>query len=188
MSKIITNVFVAKVAFQSFYRTAILRLLGLRVAQGSQIGKGIRWPIVGISRIQLGCNVHIGDRTGFWIQPFNNTGKIVIGENVNIGDECRISAGNLVKIGKNTIVLHRVTIVDFGRIFNQYSDYGRFITAPKPVIIGCDCSIGANTVIKPGTELGDLCVVGPNAVVGGKHPAGSILEGNPAKVVGQMPH
>ena len=40
-----------------------------------------------------------------------------------------------------------------------------------------------NSVILPGTELGDHCVVGANSVVSGSFPNYSVLVGAPAKII-----
>ena len=41
-------------------------------------------------------------------------------------------------------------------------------------------------MILKGTELGDGCVVGAGAVVSGKFEAGSVIVGNPARVIRQL--
>lgn len=57
----------------------------------------------------------------------------------------------------------------------------------KPVYIGNNCFIGAKSIILPGTTLGDNCIVGAGSVLTGKkYPSGSIIAGNPAKVIAQV--
>lgn len=56
----------------------------------------------------------------------------------------------------------------------------------KPIKIGKNCFIGCNALILKGTELGDGCVVGAGAVVSGKFEAGSVIAGNPAKVIRKL--
>jgi len=54
----------------------------------------------------------------------------------------------------------------------------------SPITIGEDVWIGANAIILKGVVLGDGCVVAAGAVVTrGHYPPGSIIAGNPAKVV-----
>ena len=53
----------------------------------------------------------------------------------------------------------------------------------KPIKIGRNCFIGCNAIILKGTVLGDGCVVGAGAVVSGKFEAGSVIAGNPARVI-----
>jgi len=49
--------------------------------------------------------------------------------------------------------------------------------------IGRNCFIGANAIIMPGVTVGDECIVGSGAVVVRDVPPGSVVAGNPAKVV-----
>jgi acetyltransferase-like isoleucine patch superfamily enzyme len=52
--------------------------------------------------------------------------------------------------------------------------------------IGDWCMVGARAILLPGTKLGDHCVVGAGAVVKGEFPAGSIIAGVPARVIGRL--
>lgn len=49
--------------------------------------------------------------------------------------------------------------------------------------IGKNCFIGGRALILPGVEIGDGCVVGAGAVVTKSVPPGSVVAGNPAKVI-----
>ena len=171
------------VATQSWFRLLSRRILGLRTGHKVTVGKNVRWPIFGLQRIIIGNNVGLMPQVSIWLMPFNNTSQIIIEDNVTIGEQCRIGAGELVKIGKGSYSMHRVTIADFGHIYGPKNKLGRFPPKPKPVLIGEGCSIGAGSLIKPGTVLGEYCVVEPNSVVSGKFQSFSVLCGNPAVVV-----
>lgn len=49
--------------------------------------------------------------------------------------------------------------------------------------IGQNCFIGGRSMILPGVEIGDGCVVGAGSVVTRSVPAGSVIAGNPARVL-----
>lgn len=49
--------------------------------------------------------------------------------------------------------------------------------------VGDRCFLGANCVIMPGIRVGDDCIVGSGAVVTSDVPSGSIVAGNPARVI-----
>ncbi len=49
--------------------------------------------------------------------------------------------------------------------------------------IGRNCFIGAQAIIMPGVRVGDHCIVGSGAVVTRDVQSGSIVAGNPAKVI-----
>ena len=49
--------------------------------------------------------------------------------------------------------------------------------------IGANCFIGGRSLILPGVEIGDNCVVGAGAVVTKSVPPRSIVAGNPATII-----
>ena len=49
--------------------------------------------------------------------------------------------------------------------------------------VGANCFIGAQAIIMPGVRLGDECIVGSGAVVTKDVPSGSVVAGNPAKII-----
>lgn len=49
--------------------------------------------------------------------------------------------------------------------------------------IGANCFIGGRSLILPGVEIGDNCVVGAGAVVTKSVPPRSIVAGNPAQII-----
>lgn len=49
--------------------------------------------------------------------------------------------------------------------------------------VGANCFIGGRSLILPGVEIGDNCVVGAGAVVTRSVPPGSLVAGNPARIL-----
>ena len=49
--------------------------------------------------------------------------------------------------------------------------------------IGKNCFIGGNSLILPGVEIGDSCIVGAGSVVTKDVPSRSVVAGNPARVL-----
>ena len=49
--------------------------------------------------------------------------------------------------------------------------------------VGKNCFIGAQAIIMPGVRVGDECIVGSGAVVTKDVPSGSIVVGNPARII-----
>lgn len=111
--------------------------------------------------------------------------SITIGNHVGISG-ATIYARESITIGDNTCIGGNCKILDNDfhpiEIEERNQDIKEKI-GTKPVVIGKNCFIGCNTLILKGSELGDGCVVGAGAVVSGKFPAGSVIAGNPAKVI-----
>lgn len=49
--------------------------------------------------------------------------------------------------------------------------------------IGSNCHIGINAIILPGVSIGDHCIIAPASVVMKDVPTGSLVAGNPARVI-----
>ena len=119
--------------------------------------------------------------------------EIIIGNNVGISG-ATIYARKKITIGDNTCIGGNVKILDNdfhpieweerNRLLLR-EDGGKFTDAipSKEIAIGNNCFIGCNAIILKGTELGDGCVVGAGAVVSGRFPKGSVIAGNPARII-----
>lgn len=110
---------------------------------------------------------------------------IRIGDNVGISG-ATIYARNRIEIGDNTCIGGNTKLLD--NDFHPLETEARNADVKekigcKPIKIGKNCFIGCNALILKGTELGEGCVVGAGAVVSGKFEAGSVIAGNPAKVI-----
>lgn len=174
----------------------------LRLA-GVQCGPGVRCtgrPMIRLARggrIELGNSVHLVSRSGanpLWLhRPCSLNAhagaKIMIGDNSGLSGVV-ICAVSSVHIGARVMVGANCSIVDTD--FHPLSPEARREHATrgavtKPIWIGDEVFIGMNALILKGTELGEGCVVGAGAVVAGCFPARSVLCGNPARVVKQLP-
>ena len=112
------------------------------------------------------------------------TGDVVLGENVSVwygavlrGDDGPITVGAGTNI-QDRCILHEKTVL------------GKNCTVGHGAIVH-GCTIGDNTlvgmgaIVLTGAVIGNNCVIGAGALVTGKTvaPDGSLLLGNPAKVV-----
>lgn len=115
---------------------------------------------------RYGGKVSIGAETGISGSTIYAMDSITIGKRVNIGGNCKIIDND----------------------FHPLLGFQRHPQTPdnikkRPIVIGDDCLIGANSIILKGTVLGKNCVVGAGSVVGGSWPDNSIIAGNPAKFI-----
>ena len=121
--------------------------------------------------------------------------EIRIGDNVGISG-ATIYARNSIQIGDNTAIGGNVKILDNDFHPIEWEARNRLMADPhggdaasipsRPIVIGKNCFIGCNSIILKGTVLGDGCVVGAGAVVAGTFAAGSVIAGNPAKVIRKL--
>ena len=95
-----------------------------------------------------------------------DAGAIAVGEGTNIQDLCVLHEGAVV--GKYCTVGH-------GAIVHGCT-------------VGDGCLVGMGSIVLNGAVIGDRCIIGAGAVVTGKMnaPAGSLILGNPAKVVKEL--
>ena len=139
----------------------------------------------------------------------------VIGPNFQTGNKVNIresnQIGSNVSIGTLSVVEHHVVIGDHVRIHTQafipeYSVLEEscwigpnvvLTNAKYPVspgvkdqlagpVIRRGAKIGANATILPGVIVGENALVGAGAVVTRDVPAGAVVAGNPARVIGQI--
>lgn len=114
-------------------------------------------------------------------------GKIAIGEGCGISGST-IYAMDEISIGKRVLIGGNCKIID-----NDFHPLAASMRNPqkpedikkRPIKIGDDCFIGANSIILKGTTLGNNCVVGAGSVVHGIWPDNSIIAGNPARLIGE---
>ena len=110
---------------------------------------------------------------------------------VEVGRGCRIyscrvaSEYSMLSIGDDTTVSVDVLFVTHDGTGWLYRDERGRRYRYAPVTVGDRCFIGARATIMPGVRIGDGSVVAAGAVVTRSVPAGSIVGGVPARVIGQ---
>lgn len=143
--------------------------MGQLLRRFRQIVEAIRWKLMVLAsqerriralrkrgvRIGGNCLVYTN---GFPTEPYL----------VEIGDHCAISQGV-------EFITHDAT----GWLFEDHPEMDVF----GPITVGSNTYFGTNCTILPGTRIGSDCVIGSGAVVRGDVPDGSVVMGNPAKVV-----
>ncbi|PBN41251.1 hypothetical protein SxD43FB_22890 [Sphingobium sp. D43FB] len=109
---------------------------------------------------------------------------------VKIGTDCRILSSNfgtepfLIEIGNRVTVSSNVTFLTHdGASWLVRDEKGRRYIY-RPLKIGSECFIGANSTLMPGVEIGDKVIVGAGAMVTKSVPSGSIVAGVPARIIG----
>lgn len=170
-------------------RTAILfRWRFKRIGKWVTFGRQNR--IRGAQFIEIGQNCCFGDnlrleavcRWGGQIY----TPRIFFGDNVAVNQNLHCTCANSIAIGDGTSITANCGIFDIIHPYKDVSVNPRIAQIEtKPIEIGKDCLIGMNSVILPGTKLGNHCVVGANSTVSGFFPDYCVIAGSPAKIIKQ---
>ena len=110
---------------------------------------------------------------------------------VTVGQDCRIyslsisSEWELLSIGDRVTVSSDVRFITHDGVGWLFRDEeGRRHYWLARIAIGSDVFIGAGATILPGVRIGDRCVVAAGSVVTRSVPDGSVVGGNPAKLMG----
>lgn len=115
-------------------------------------------------------DVEIGENSSIWPGAVLRAdfGKIIVGNNTSIEDNCVVHGGTDVVIGDNTFIGH-----------------GAVVHCQR---VGNNVLIGNNATVLDGAEVGDFCVIGAGSVVAPetKIPDRSLAMGVPARIKGQL--
>ncbi len=110
---------------------------------------------------------------------YKKLGVKIIGEDVSILNSnldenfpYLITIGEHVTITNSTILTHDATSI---RI-SGYTKVGK-------VSIGNNVFIGYNSLVMPGSEIGDNVIIGAGSIVRGQVPDGVVMAGNPLKYI-----
>ncbi|WP_417464359.1 acyltransferase [Kordiimonas sp.] len=158
----------------------------ISVGRFSKIGRGCLIEGLSENGIEIGRGVSLG-RYGRMraTATLNDLGiGVKIGDFVGMGDNFYLGAFGGIEIGAETIIGERLTIHSDNHDFDDTATAIRLQGTTKlPVRIGTRCWLGSNITILGGVTVGDDCVIGAGAVVTKSFPRGSIIVGNPARVV-----
>ena len=126
------------------------------------------------ARIGNGCRLKPGLRVKF---PW----RLVVGHHCWLAEDAWIDNLAPVTLGDRVCLSQGAYLCTGNHDFRSPG----FDLRLGPITIGSDAWIAARAVIAPGTQIGAGTVVALGAVVSGAVPAGAIVRGNPAVVVGQ---
>ena len=174
-----------------YFKLKRVRLLGRVRAVGFpiirndgliELGRGVdmrsisRYTAMGVERacflytITPESVIRVGDSTGM-------SGVVICAkQSVAIGDR--------VQLGSGVIICD----TDFHALNYRLRGTAEDLlhAASAPVAIGNDCFIGARAMVLKGVQIGARAIVGAGAVLTKDVPAGAIVAGNPAKVIGSV--
>jgi acetyltransferase-like isoleucine patch superfamily enzyme len=124
--------------------------------------------------------------------------EIIIGENTFIGNSL-IASATRIEIGSDVLMAWGCNVVDHNShpvawsersndVKNWYAgkkDWSHVIT--QPVRIADKCWVGFNVAILKGIQVGEGAVIGAGSVVTKDIPPWTVVGGNPAKIIREIP-
>jgi maltose O-acetyltransferase len=107
-----------------------------------------------------------------------------IGRGTFVARDAYLDPGHpwLITIGEDSGLSPRTIVMVHDASMKHHMGHTRIAR----VVIGDRVFVGAGAIILPGTRIGDDSIVGAGAVVRGDIPPGSMVVGNPAKVVSDV--
>ena len=117
--------------------------------------------------------------------------KIEMGNKLTIGERCYINSGvtlldsGQIEIGNDVLIGPNVQIYSVGHPLNcNLRTQGENIFAK--VSVGSFVWIGGGSIICPGVTIGEKSVVAAGSVVTKDVPSGTLVGGNPARVIKEI--
>lgn len=110
---------------------------------------------------------------------------------ISIGNNCRLNgvyihSQDYITIGNNCVMASGISIIDSNA--HQVNSLNRLEGRDKAkgITIGNNVWIGLNAIILKDTIIGDNCVISARSIVKGNFAKNSIIQGNPAVIVGTV--
>ena len=103
--------------------------------------------------------------------------NLSLGDGVQVGERVILYGLGPITIGPGTVIDVRAHLCAGSHDMRDT----RFPLTRPPITIGAECFIGVDAYIAPDVVLGDRCRVLHRASVYKSFPAGTMLEGNPAR-------
>jgi putative colanic acid biosynthesis acetyltransferase WcaF len=107
--------------------------------------------------------------------------NLTIGDYVWIGDNATLYSVAEISIGSHSVISQEAYLCAGTHDYQDISF--RFVSAP--ISIAGECWIAARAFVGPGVQIGNGSVIGAGSIVIKNVDAGTIVAGNPAKLVGR---
>ena len=155
---------------------------------GAQFGKSTRIPLLSINwphQLSVGNNCTLEDDLFFKYGSICKNGpKILIGNNVFIGNNTEFNISKKISIGNDSLIASNCRFIDHDHGTNDLSVSIR-LQKPKtnPIMIEENVWIGTNSTVLKGVSIGKGAIIGAGSVVNKNVPQDEIWGGVPAKFI-----
>ncbi len=146
--------------------------------------------------IQVGSHSHIRGE----LMTFGHGGKITIGKYCYVGEGSKIWSGSKISIGDRVLISHQVNIFDnlthpisAAERHKQFKNIitighpGELNVQDNPIFIHDDVWIGCLSIVLRGVTIGEGAIVGAGSVVTKNVAPWTIVGGNPAIIIREIP-
>ena len=146
--------------------------------------------------ITIGAFTHVKGE----LLTFGHGGKITIGDYCYVGEQSNIWSALSIEIGDRVLIAHNVNIFDnLTHPINpkaRHEQFKQIITSGHPkhidlsegaVVLSNDVWIGCMSLVLKGVTIGEGAIVGAGSVVTKDVPPYTIVTGNPARIVREIP-
>lgn len=167
------------------------RLHGARLVMGKCVFIGQATRFQGAGSVAIGARVSLGHpiagsrSCSILLQPRHKETTITIGSGTEISNGVLIMCRTRIDIGSNCLIGFESLVMD-SDFHGIAPDQRRERGLSSAVQIGDNVWLGARTIVLKGVHIGQDAVVGAGCVVSRSVAAGSIVVGNPMKVVGSV--
>ncbi len=152
--------------------------------EGITLGRGCKIHADASVDASRSPGVRFGDKVTLnryaYVQGGN--GGVRLGNRVEINNFSIVNGTGGVDIGDDTLIGPGVRIISYQHRYARGSTIRSQSVEAKPIRIGRDVWLGANSIILAGITIGDGAVVAAGAVVRDDVPANAVVAGVPAAI------
>jgi acetyltransferase-like isoleucine patch superfamily enzyme len=143
--------------------------------------------VTGHLRLDIGSNVRFGGHMGVAAGRIFDDPRIVLGDGVQFGHDVTIAANKEVIVESGVRIGGGSRVLDTdGHPRNAALRAANLPPPPdeiRPVRIGQNAAIGAQSFVLKGVSIGEGATIGPGSVVVADVPAFSVAAGNPVRIL-----
>ncbi|HWE29932.1 MAG TPA: acyltransferase, partial [Polyangia bacterium] len=184
---------VVRHALRAAYHQPILRTMCARAGKRLMLDPGTGMPVIYGIDLFLGDGVHLSGRSTFAgaLRSDGRRPRLVVGDDTYLGHRFILTADDEVVIGAHVHVADDVYVCGYDAhpmdaVARRNGPGPVDYTGASRIVIDDDVWICQGTMILKGVHVGEGAIVGAHAVVTKDVPAGAIVAGNPAKVIGRV--
>jgi len=166
---------------------------GYLTACGDRFHTGIflHW-VMGRGIFVVGDDVTLDGKSSFlFASRYSAEPTLKIGSRTGIGHDCSFTIGRSITIGEDCRIANGVIMFDASG--HAFESEPRRMGLPaadssvKPILIQNNVWIGNRSVIFPGVTIGENSIVSAGSVVTSSVPPNSLMIGNPARRIADVP-